>query len=142
LGVVRFEVWLLSRLEAEFLALASTLHLMLVEFDRLSTESCRFYEIARQAHRCRDPQIFDLDAHVEANKRIKTASEWQAYNAAREPTDELDDRLNALVSSFMDTPMVTLPALLLKFRIGKSLRQHDNGALGDLSRLAAEALCT
>jgi hypothetical protein len=139
--VVRFAVWLLSRLEAEFLALASTLHLMLVEFDQLSTESCRFYEIARKAHRCRDPQIFDLDAHVEANKRIKAASEWQAYIAAREPTDEMDDRLDAIVSPFMDEPMVTLPAILLKFRIGKSLRQYEDGALAGLSRLSAEVLC-
>ena len=78
---------------------------------------------------------------MEANKRIKAASEWQAYNAAREPTDELDDRLDAIVSPFMDEPMVTLPAILLKFRIGKSLRQYEDGALGGLSRLSAEVLC-
>ena len=82
-----------------------------------------------------------LGPHVEVNKRIKAASEWQAYIAAREPTDELNDRLDAIVSPFMDEPMVTLPATLLKFRIGKSLRQYEDGALAGLSRLSAEVLC-
>jgi hypothetical protein len=131
----------LSDHEARFLALAPTLLPKLTEFDRLWEESSRLYDEARQAHPRPDPEIFDLAAQEGAPKSIKVTPEWQAYLASREPTDELDSQLDAVLLPFMDEPMVSFPAILLKCRIGMSLRQYQDDAVGDLERLAKEVLC-
>ncbi|MCJ2120648.1 hypothetical protein MKK65_29520 [Methylobacterium sp. J-001] len=131
----------LSDREAQFVALTPSLLVKLVEFDRLWAESSRLYDEARQAHPRPDPEIFGSAAQKGAAEAIGTTPEWQAYLASREPTDELDSQLDAVLLPFMDEPMVSFPAILLKCRIGMSLRQYQDDAVGDLERLAKEVLC-
>ena len=127
--------------EARFLALAPTLLPKLTELDRVCAEATRLYSVAEAAHPHPDPRIFDLESLKEAHERVVLTPEWQAYLTARVPADALDNQLDGTVSPFMELPMVSLPAILLKHRIGMTLGQYEDDAQSDISRLAQEVLC-
>ena len=127
--------------EARFLALAPAPLPKLVEYDRLWAESTELYSVAERAHPHPDPRVFDLDALKESARRLVAAPEWIAYLDARRPADDLDSDIDETVAPFMDLAMVSLSAILLKYRIGMTLPQYEDDAISDLSRLAKEVLC-
>ena len=127
--------------EAQFLALAPTLLPKLAEYDQLWAEATRLYSVAESVHPRPDPRIFDLDIQSEADRRIVLTPEWRAYLTARVPADALDNQIEAIVTRFMDLPMASLPAILLKHRIGMTLGQYEDDARRDIGRLAKEVLC-
>ncbi|MDP4006924.1 hypothetical protein [Methylobacterium sp. NEAU K] len=127
--------------QVRFLALAPTLLPVLTEYDRLWAEATRLYGIAEAAHPRPEPRIFSFDALTEADRNIVITPVWRVYLTTRRPADDLDNRLEAIVSPFMDEPMLSLPAILLKHRIGITLGHYEDDAMGDIGRLTKEVLC-
>lgn len=75
-------------------------------------------------------------------KEREDIPEWKAYLAAREPVDEVGDVVEALFEPFQDTPLTTLPAVLLRYRYAMTFDAFRDDALADLDRLWREGkLC-
>lgn len=132
----------LPDMEAQFLSLAPMMLPKLAEFDRLWAEAGRLYRVAESSCPRPDPEFFNCIAEQAADRRMIAAPAWRAYMLAREPVDELDNLLDEIVSPFMNLPMTSFPAILLKYRIGMTLGQYEDDAISDIGRLAEELLCT
>ena len=125
-----------SNPDAAFLALAPRLLPMLDRYDELWADSCPTYE----------PGIAEVRKLVHGGlswTEAEAASPlYQVYVAARAPADELDNIIDEMVCPFMDVPVTTLRGLLLKTRIGLSLKHYEDDAADDLRKLIdTGALC-
>lgn len=75
-------------------------------------------------------------------KEREDIPEWKAYLAIRQPADEIGDVAEELYEPFQDTPLVTLPAVLLRYRYAMTFEAFRDDALADLDRMWREGqLC-
>lgn len=121
--------------EARFLALRPELLPLLVEHDRLWAVSHGLYEIAYATRPPLAAWQYDQPARAKADAARDALPEWRAYVAARRPADAICEHVEAIVAPFMELRMQTLPAILFKHRIGKTLRHYEDDASIDLDAL-------
>ncbi|MDV2988166.1 UNVERIFIED_CONTAM: hypothetical protein Q9R58_28085 [Methylobacteriaceae bacterium AG10] len=109
--------------EAGFVAQGETLVALLEEYDRLWAHVHPSYEAAERAHPHR-PWNF-----------LEASPEIRAYLETRAPADAVETRIFEIVEPLYGLPLTSLPAILLRHRVGMTFEQCREDALDDLDRL-------
>lgn len=116
--------------EAKFLALAPRLIPLLVEHDRIWATVSPLYDAFDKVR-----DAFHNRFGFEAWRHAEKTPEWFAYKEARRPADELCAIIERMTERFNNEPFVTLPGLILRHRLAKTLSHLQDDVLGDLDRL-------
>lgn len=134
-GGAKIAAEILPDFEAQFLSLRSELLPLLAEHDRLWAVSHGLYDVAYAARPPLAAWQYDIAAREKDNAARDALPEWRAYLDARRPADAICEHVDAIVAPFMDLRMQTLPAILFKHRIGKTLTHYEDDASTDLDAL-------
>lgn len=119
----------LSDLELRLLAIGPRLVALLDEFDQLWPD----HESAFEAY-----QLAAEHLCYSQHAARQALPEWAAYIEARRPADAVHELIDVLYEPFINKPMRSFEAIMLKHRYGMTYEAFREDALFDLDRLWAE----